>query len=603
MRQNHPNRQPHRARKMRHRGIHGDHHIERCHQGRRLGKIAARRARIHQQKLPDHATHLSRRRTLLQREPRNPWNLCQRQQRPQRHRPAIVALMFRIPRPCHSHPQPLALPSQPRGFYFCISGAHIREPRRNRLNRPTKCQRQTHQRAMPRKYGQRFAAFNDPHTSNVHQRMCQQPFQRRLHLQHNPSAALGDQRNIANKLQRVPQSLLRVEQNRLPMQSLTPPLWLREVPPAQAQLAKVPSPLMLPPALFEPSLTQISEPEIIVATCAARIELHRPLVMAKHPRTIAQPHQHVAKIRMSRRVFRFEINRTPVARGSLLIAPLLEKRVAQAAVVRRLLLFESQHAAKTLLRASTLPKRHPGISQIMVRRHGLRIESQSPLVAPRRAPRLPQHLQRIAKIAPGLCVLRTQLKRLAATQRCLRKRAFVIMQIPQAQQRFRKSRPQMQRLLIGTPRLSAPPGRCQCRSERIVERGIAGRFAKRRPIHPDGLIDFALPAQEMPQRFLGPARTAFETRRFFPGPSRIVLAPSCHLDVTKTTPGSRQSGPQLQSPAAPRLRILQIPRRLFGRQTPSHRVSHGRVARRQVRLCHADRETRIPRTQLHSPRR
>src|SRR6185437_16307629 len=144
-----------------------------------------------------------------------------------------------------ARPALFAEPLRPhaREVGLCVQ---IWDVRRDRLQTRAERERQAEQRALPVERRQRLAAGDDLDSANA----VQQAQQGRLHLEHHARAAGDDQRHIPAELDGVAETLLAMNQDRLPGNRLAAPERLAEIAARANERLLVPAPLVAGPAVL-----------------------------------------------------------------------------------------------------------------------------------------------------------------------------------------------------------------------------------------------------------------------------------------------------------------------------------------------------------------
>ncbi len=177
--------------------------------------------------------------------------------------------MLRIPRPTQSHPKPPPRrrcrlhARSPTRAPSCVH-LQIRNLRGNSLRRRAKRHRKAHQWDMPVTIRHGLSIpINQPHARATFQQRFQRPHANRDH----PRSPIREDRRVPNELNRVPHSLLGVQQNCFPRDIRM--AGRRDAPlPPRIEPQGVPKRIAIPPRLI------FTPPALIVSKGD---ETHRPL--------------------------------------------------------------------------------------------------------------------------------------------------------------------------------------------------------------------------------------------------------------------------------------------------------------------------------------
>ncbi len=113
------------------------------------------------------------------------------------------------------------------------------------------------------------------HANHVRRKGRQQRLERFLHLEHDARTAFDDQRHVTAHLDRIPEPLLGVHEERLAANILALPLRLAKRPQGNLRVASAPAPLEIAPAGFEIAEDELRERAIEMRGGVARIESDR----------------------------------------------------------------------------------------------------------------------------------------------------------------------------------------------------------------------------------------------------------------------------------------------------------------------------------------
>ena len=172
-----------------------------------------------------HGGQLSGSGSHLQREEFCVLDIEQRFENREKNGSVAVILVFRIPGPGQPHPQPGG-PRKCRGFLLRFFGnGKIRNLRGDCLQRGPEGQRKTHQGTMAVKFRQRISGSHS--FGNTGQERGDS-LQFRGKVQHHTATSSLNHRQIAQKLERVAQSLFSMKQDARPIEWLAAPQRLGE---------------------------------------------------------------------------------------------------------------------------------------------------------------------------------------------------------------------------------------------------------------------------------------------------------------------------------------------------------------------------------------
>ena len=208
----------------------------------------------------------------------------------------------------------------------------------------------------------------------------EQSDQRRLHLHDYPQPTRFRAWRITAELHRVAESLLCMDQQRLPLCRFTPPLRLHEVAASLAHLRRLPAPFVFCPSCRQIPLGEQYDPEIAVRLWIGRLQLENLAIAGDRIIQSLQLLQGGTHVKVGVHVVRLQRDGVPVPCDRLRWLPQFPDRNAKVEgrldVVR--LERESFAVARDRLLRSALFQ--PGGAEIVVRLRVVRPEGDRPSV-------------------------------------------------------------------------------------------------------------------------------------------------------------------------------------------------------------------------------
>ena len=198
-------------------------------------------------------------------------------------------------------------------------------------------ERQAHQRRVPGEIGRR-AGFAD-HSLDAED-AGEQAAQGVGRAEDDATVARGDQRRIADELQRVAKTLFDMQQDAGTVQILAAPLRHAEIPPRDTEGVRAPAPLVFAPALGIVPAVQPHHAEMEMRIRIVRIRRDGAAIAVFRTREIAQIVKRGAKITVQHGMARRQSQRATIAVDGGGNLALLMQRVAE--IARRLVKIRRQ---------------------------------------------------------------------------------------------------------------------------------------------------------------------------------------------------------------------------------------------------------------------
>jgi len=240
----HPHGDAHGAGKVRNRSIYSDHEVEVRHDRRGVGKIHDPRRQVDEAHSRRRIGGLRGGLTYLQAVEDRAAGAGKRRQQVEREGAFAIVPLLRPARPYESNLEPGRIQHATPGGDLIRMRANVRTVPGYVLQSGAEVSGQAHEGSMRGKLRQGLTARQDA----LHSRgALQQADELRLAFEHHRSTARRGERRIAHELQRVPEPLLRVQQQRAAFDAFAIPHRRRKPARGLVERRNAPAPLVFPP--------------------------------------------------------------------------------------------------------------------------------------------------------------------------------------------------------------------------------------------------------------------------------------------------------------------------------------------------------------------